>query len=120
MSEIIRAFCSVTLFILRADAGEDISPGWQVRRGCGVPVVHVKNFADALRQGRVDLLQAVGAVFMFGRHNLERFHFLQLIQTHLTQNHQASVNKYLHFPPYLLLSSESIVLTADWSSGVHL
>lgn len=38
MSEIIRAFCSVTLFILRADAGEDISPGWQVRRGCGVPV----------------------------------------------------------------------------------
>ena len=42
--------------------------------------VHVKNFADALRQGRVDLLQAVGAVFMFGRHNLERFHFLQLKQ----------------------------------------
>lgn len=38
MSEIIRAFCSVTLFILRADAGEDISPGWQVRRGCGVLV----------------------------------------------------------------------------------
>ena len=38
MSKIIRAFCSVTLFILRADAGEDISPGWQVRRGCGVPV----------------------------------------------------------------------------------
>ena len=38
MSEIIRAFCSVTLFILHADAGEDISPGWQVRRGCGVPV----------------------------------------------------------------------------------
>ena len=37
--------------------------------------VHVKNFADALRQGWVDLLQAVGAVFMFGRHNLERFHF---------------------------------------------
>ena len=35
---------------------------------------------------------------MFGRHNLERFHFLQLIQTHLTQDHQASVNKYLHFP----------------------
>jgi hypothetical protein len=38
MSEIIRAFCSVTLFILHADADEDISPGWQVRRGCGVPV----------------------------------------------------------------------------------
>ena len=37
MPEIIRAFCSITLFILRADAGEDISPGWQVRRGCGVP-----------------------------------------------------------------------------------
>ena len=38
MSEIIRAFCSVTLFILHADADEDISPGGQVRRGCGVPV----------------------------------------------------------------------------------
>lgn len=37
MSEIIRAFCSVTLFILRADAGEDISPEWQVRHECGVP-----------------------------------------------------------------------------------
>lgn len=37
MSKIIRAFCSVTLFILRADVGEDISPGWQVRRECGVP-----------------------------------------------------------------------------------
>ena len=82
--------------------------------------VHVKNFADALRQGRVDLLQAVGAAFMFGRYNLERFHFLQLIQTHLSQDHQASVNKYLHFHPYLLLSSESTALTADWSSDVHL
>ena len=38
MSEIIRAFCSVTLLILRADAGEDISPEWQVRHECGVPV----------------------------------------------------------------------------------
>lgn len=37
MSKIIRAFCSVTLFILRADVGEDISPGWQVRRECDVP-----------------------------------------------------------------------------------
>lgn len=37
MSKIIRAFCSVTLFILRADVGEDISPGWQVRREYGVP-----------------------------------------------------------------------------------
>ena len=82
--------------------------------------IHFKNFADALRQGRVDLLQAVGAVFMFGRYNLERFHFLQLIQTHLSQDHQASVNKYLHFHPYLLLSSESTALTADWSSDVHL
>lgn len=37
ISEIIRAFCSVTLFILRVDAGEDISPEWQVRHECGVP-----------------------------------------------------------------------------------
>ena len=37
LSEIIRAFCSVTLFILRADADVDIFPEWQVRRGCGVP-----------------------------------------------------------------------------------
>ena len=72
------------------------------------------------RQCRIDLQQTLRDVLMYGRHNLERFHFLQLIQIHLTQDHQASVNKYLHFPPYLLLSSESIVLTADWSSGVHL
>lgn len=95
-------------------------PGGKSAADVAFLFVHVKNFADALRQGRVDLLQAVGAVFMFGRYILERFHFLQLILTHLSQNHQASVNKYLHFPPYLLLSSESIVLTADWSSGVHL
>ena len=28
-------------------------------------LVHIKNFTDALRQGWVDLLQAVGAVFMY-------------------------------------------------------
>ena len=83
-------------------------------------LVDIQHTPNRPRHGRVDLLETVGTVLMFGRHNLERFHFLQLIQTHLTQDHQASVNKYLHFPPYLLLSSESIVLTADWSSGVHL
>ena len=95
-------------------------PGGKSATNVAFLLVHIKNFADALRQGRVDLLQAVGAVFMFGRYNLERFHFLQLIQTHLSQDHQASVNKYLHFHPYLLLSSESTALTADWSSDVHL
>lgn len=83
-------------------------------------LVDIQHTPNRPRHGRVDLLETVGTVLMFGRHNLERFHFLQLIQIHLTQDHQASVNKYLHFPPYLLLSSESIVLTADWSSGVHL
>lgn len=95
-------------------------PGGKSAADVAFLFIHVKNFADALRQGRVDLLQAVGAVFMFSRYNLERFHFLQLIQTHLSQDHQASVNKYLHFHPYLLLSSESTALTADWSSDVHL
>lgn len=65
MSKIIRAFCSVTLFILRADVGEDISPGWQVRRECGVPACSHQELTDALRQGWVDLLQTVGAVFMY-------------------------------------------------------
>lgn len=83
-------------------------------------LVDIQHTPNRPRHGRVDLLETVGTVLMFGRHNLERFHFLQLIQTHLIQDHQASVNKYLHFPPYLLLSSESIVLTADWSSDVHL
>ena len=83
-------------------------------------LVDIQHTPNRPRHGRVDLLETVSTVLMFGRYNLEWFHFLQLIQTHLTQDHQASVNKYLHFPPYLLLSSESIVLTADWSSGVHL
>ena len=82
-------------------------------------LVDIQHIPDRPRHGRVDLLKAIGTVFMFGRHNLERFHFLQLIQTHLTQDLQASVNKYLHFHPYLLLSSESIALTADLSSDVH-
>lgn len=81
--------------------------------------VDVQHIPDRPCQGRVDLLKAIGTVFMFGRYNLERSHFLRLIQTHLSQDLQASVNKYLHFHPYLLLSSESIALTADWSSGVH-
>ena len=37
MSEIIKAFCSVTLFILHADADVDIFPEWQVRHECDVP-----------------------------------------------------------------------------------
>ena len=85
MFEIIRAFCSVTLFILRADADVDIFPEWQVRHECGVPACSHQELTDALRQGWVDLLQAVGAVFMFGRYNLERYHFLRLIQTHLSK-----------------------------------
>ena len=65
MSEIIRAFCSVTLFILRADADEDISPGWQVRRGCGVPVCSRQELYGRSAQVGWYLLQAVGAVFMY-------------------------------------------------------
>lgn len=83
-------------------------------------LVDIQHTPNRPRHGRVDLLETVGTVLMFGRYNLERSYFLRLIQTHLSQDLQASVNKYLHFPPYLLLSSESIVLTADWSSGVHL
>ena len=65
MPEIIRAFCSITLFILRADAGEDISPGWQVRHECGVPACSHQELCGRSAPGRVDLLQAVGAVFMY-------------------------------------------------------
>ena len=42
-------------------------PGGKSAADVAFLFVHVKNFADALRQGRVDLLQAVGAVFMYGR-----------------------------------------------------
>ena len=81
--------------------------------------IGVKHLACLLGKGGIDLEEPFGDIFMFGRYNLERSHFLRLIQTHLSQDLQASVNKYLHFHPYLLLSSESIALTADWSSGVH-
>lgn len=81
--------------------------------------IGVKHLACLLGKGGINLEEPFGDVFMFGRYNLERSHFLRLIQTHLSQDLQASVNKYLHFHPYLLLSSESIALTADWSSGVH-
>ena len=74
-------------------------PGGKSAADVAFLFVHVKNFADALRQGRVDLLQAVGAVFMFGRHNLERFHFLQLIQTHLTQAFQETITKFKQCHP---------------------
>ena len=40
-------------------------PGGKSAADVAFLFVHVKNFADALRQGRVDLLQAVGAVFMY-------------------------------------------------------
>ena len=67
-------------------------PGGKSAANVAFLLVHIKNFTDALRQGWVDLLQAVGAVFMYGRHNLERFHFLQLIQTHLTQDYNGLIN----------------------------
>ena len=40
-------------------------PGGKSAADVAFLLVHVKNFADALRQGRVDLLQAVRAVFMY-------------------------------------------------------
>ena len=40
-------------------------PGGKSAADVAFLFIHVKNFADALRQGRVDLLQAVGAVFMY-------------------------------------------------------
>lgn len=40
-------------------------PGGKSAADVAFLFVHVKNFADALRQGWVDLLQAVGAVFMY-------------------------------------------------------
>ena len=40
-------------------------PGGKSATNVAFLLVHIKNFADALRQGRVDLLQAVGAVFMY-------------------------------------------------------
>ena len=42
-------------------------PGGKSAADVAFLLVHVKNFTDALRQGWVDLLQAVGAVFMYGR-----------------------------------------------------
>ena len=40
-------------------------PGGKSTTDVAFLLVHVKNFADALSQSRVDLLQAVGAVFMY-------------------------------------------------------
>ena len=54
-------------------------PGGKSAADVAFLFVHVKNFADALRQGWVDLLQAVGAIFMFGRYYLEWFYFLYLV-----------------------------------------
>lgn len=113
-------FCfSLFCFVSLLSQMQILLPGRHSTPNMTLLFVDVQHIPDRPCQGRVDLLKAIGTVFMFGRHNLERFHFLQLIQTHLTQDLQASVNKYLHFHPYLLLSSESIALTADWSSGVH-
>ena len=41
-------------------------PGGKSATNVAFLLVHIKNFTDALRQGWVDLLQAVGAVFMYG------------------------------------------------------
>ncbi len=113
-------FCfSLFRFVSLLSKMQILLPGRHSTPDMTLLLVDIQHIPDRPRHGRVDLLEAIGTVFMFGRHNLERFHFLQLIQTHLTQDLQASVNKYLHFHPYLLLSSESIALTADWSSGVH-
>ena len=113
-------FCfSLFRFVSLLSKMQILLPGRHSTPDMAFLLVDIQHIPDRPRHGRVDLLKAIGTVFMFGRHNLERFHFLQLIQTHLTQDLQASVNKYLHFHPYLLLSSESIALSADWSSGVH-
>ena len=40
-------------------------PGGKSAADVAFLLVHIKNFTDALRQGWVDLLQAVGAVFMY-------------------------------------------------------
>ena len=40
-------------------------PGGKSAADVAFLLVHVKDFTDALRQSRVDLLQAVGAVFMY-------------------------------------------------------
>ena len=114
-------FCfSLFRFVSLLSKMQILLPGRHSTPDMAFLLVDIQHIPDRPRHGRVDLLKAIGTVFMFGRHNLERFHFLQLIQTHLTQDLQASVNKYLHFHPYLLLSSESTALTADWSSDVHL
>ena len=81
--------------------------------------VNIQNHSCLYSKSRTDLSEAFGDVFMCSRYYLELFLLLQLILTHLSQDHQVSVNKYLHFHPYLLLSSESIALTADLSSDVH-
>lgn len=113
-------FCfSLFRFISLLSQMQILLPGRHSSPDMTFLLVDIQHIPDRPCQGWVDLLKTIGTVLMFGRHNLERFHFLQLIQTHLTQDLQASVNKYLHFHPYLLLSSESIALTADWSSGVH-
>lgn len=114
-------FCfSLFCFVSLLSQMQILLPGRHSSPDMAFLLVDIQHIPDRPCQGWVDLLEAIGTVFMFGRYNLECFHYLQLIQTHLTQDHQASVNKYLHFHLYLLLSSESIVLTADWSSGVHL
>ena len=114
-------FCfSLFRFVSLLSKMKILLPGRHSTPDMAFLLVDIQHIPDRPCHGRVDLLEAIGTVFMFGRYNLECFHYLQLIQTHLTQDHQASVNKYLHFHLYLLLSSESIVLTADWSSGVHL
>ena len=113
-------FCfSLFRFVSLLSKMQILLPGRHSTPDMTLLLVDIQHIPDRPRHGRVDLLKAIGTVFMFGRHNLERSHFLRLIQTHLSQDPQASVNKYLHFHPYLLLSSESIALTADWSSGVH-
>ncbi len=115
-------FCFVFLFSFRIFTLQDavLLPGPHSTPDMAFLLVDIQHIPYCPCHGRVDLREVIGTVFMFGRENLECFHYLQLIQTYLTQDHQASVNKYLHFHLYLLLSSESIVLTADWSSGVHL
>ena len=114
-------FCfSLFRFVSLLSKMQILLPGRHSTPDMAFLLVDIQHIPDRPCHGRVDLQKTIGTVFMFGRYNLERFHFLLLILIHLSQDHQASVNKYLHFHLYLLLSFESIVLTADWSSGVHL
>ena len=81
--------------------------------------VNIQNHSCLYSKSRTDLPEAFGDVFMCSRYYLELFLLPQSEPTRLNQDLQAAADKYPHFRPYLLLSSESIVLTAGLSSHEH-